>query len=553
MNYTRALFVLILLGFLLTLPAFYHGIIVSDDILIYSNWHKCFSEQLFSGEWSPRWLVDMNGGRGSPVFFFYPPLPFYFSALFEYLLPENSPGWYALYLSLGLALGLSGFTSFLLLNNYTQPKQAFILSLFYMLAPYHLFIDFYHRFAYPEFWAFTWVPLLLHFLYQMVNGRRKFSIGLAISYALVLLTHLPSFIILSLFILIVLLVIAFDKERVISVIFSLSCGVVLSSFYVLPMLLCQPFVSLNKMWEGRYSLYENFFVAGFGFENNYLLKITIVNFVVITTIFFLVKRDLNKRVVFWLFTGYFSMFLMFRPSSFVWSFIPLLDKIQFPWRLNLITLISVLVLCSAVFNSRTKSVSKVDFFLKGIVITVLASQVFAVLMLIFPYEKHQLSQEEKVRVIHESTNKLGVVEYVPHWASDEIFSEMKLRRLGSPEFKLKASIPGDLSLLTWSPRKIEMAASSSTGFAATISQFYFPYWQATIDNGAQLLDIAPSPQGLIRIKIPPGQHMVTVRLVDGSPEVFGKLLSFFSGLGLVYYLLWNYYKRQVLRQSLLND
>src|SRR5215472_15010344 len=66
--------VLIAVGVILTLPTIIYGFpFFGDDSAIHTLWYTSFSHQLWSGELYPRWLVGMNGGLGSPAFFYYPP------------------------------------------------------------------------------------------------------------------------------------------------------------------------------------------------------------------------------------------------------------------------------------------------------------------------------------------------------------------------------------------------------------------------------------------------------------------------------------------------
>lgn len=69
-------------GVVLTLPVLILGVpFFSDDGVAHAMWYTHFSEQLFSGDLYPRWLVNMNAGLGSPVFFFYPPVPFFLTGV----------------------------------------------------------------------------------------------------------------------------------------------------------------------------------------------------------------------------------------------------------------------------------------------------------------------------------------------------------------------------------------------------------------------------------------------------------------------------------------
>ena len=64
-------------GLFLTLPAGWSGFVATDDSLIHLVTSRHFADQLWAGDWYPRWMPGMNAGLGSPVFQFYPPVPFY--------------------------------------------------------------------------------------------------------------------------------------------------------------------------------------------------------------------------------------------------------------------------------------------------------------------------------------------------------------------------------------------------------------------------------------------------------------------------------------------
>lgn len=76
-------YVLILIACVLSvLTLFLCGNLYPHDIGIHLRWSKGFWEVLRNGVFYPRWLPQLNGGLGSPVFFFYPPIPYYFSSFF---------------------------------------------------------------------------------------------------------------------------------------------------------------------------------------------------------------------------------------------------------------------------------------------------------------------------------------------------------------------------------------------------------------------------------------------------------------------------------------
>ena len=96
-----------ILCFSLVIPTFLNGYWVANDILYHLNWNDLFQQQLFTGDLYPRWLFEMNGGRGSPIFYFYSPLPYYVSAFFALLIPGEQSSWYSLGACYCFALAIS--------------------------------------------------------------------------------------------------------------------------------------------------------------------------------------------------------------------------------------------------------------------------------------------------------------------------------------------------------------------------------------------------------------------------------------------------------------
>ena len=60
-----------------------------------------------------------------------------------------------------------------------------------MLLPYHFEINLWRRQDIGELANYIWMPLILYYTEKMFDGRHAFA-GLAVSYALMMLSHLPS-------------------------------------------------------------------------------------------------------------------------------------------------------------------------------------------------------------------------------------------------------------------------------------------------------------------------------------------------------------------------
>ena len=76
-------------GLIFTIPAIIYGIpFFSDDgVSHHALWYMHFSTQLWAGDLYPRWLMGMNEGLGSPVFYYYPPRPIFPDQLTQTILP----------------------------------------------------------------------------------------------------------------------------------------------------------------------------------------------------------------------------------------------------------------------------------------------------------------------------------------------------------------------------------------------------------------------------------------------------------------------------------
>src|SRR5690606_40232705 len=73
--------VLFALAALACAPMLWLGASNGHSIIYNLVWMKDFAAQLAQGDWYPRWLMHLNHGAGSPVFYFYGPLPFYIAAM----------------------------------------------------------------------------------------------------------------------------------------------------------------------------------------------------------------------------------------------------------------------------------------------------------------------------------------------------------------------------------------------------------------------------------------------------------------------------------------
>ncbi|HEX9919712.1 MAG TPA: 6-pyruvoyl-tetrahydropterin synthase-related protein, partial [Pyrinomonadaceae bacterium] len=352
-------------GLLLTAPLLLYGAPAGGDVVFHAMWHTNFSTQLLAGDLYPRWLLHMNGGLGSPAFFFYAPLPYYVTALFTPLLPAGAYGLSHIGASLSLALVASGLSAYLWLKETTDEISAVVAAVVYMLAPYHLGVDVYTRVAFAEVWAFVWMPLVLYFVRRLfTSGAYSFALpGLALGYAALITTHLPTTLIFSLVPPCYALFACPPRQRK-RALFLTACGMLLgiglACVYLFPALATQEFVSLGDMlpefyhqrWlqltnfnrlelEGRITL-AALTTAGI----NACAAVLACRDASVAASDDDAHRHCKRERVFWIAVSLGCLLLMTPAGGLAWRLVKPLQSIQFPWRFNAVLCVAAAALAA---------------------------------------------------------------------------------------------------------------------------------------------------------------------------------------------------------------
>jgi hypothetical protein len=548
-------------GIILTLPILILGVpLFSDDGVTHAIWYSHFSEQFWSGDLYPRWLMNMNGGLGSPVFFYHPPLPFFLTSLLRPFFADDPQGWHQVGVSCSIALVASGIAAYFWLKEFSDQRSATVAALLYMAMPYHL-ADIYMRGAFAEVWAFVWLPLILLFTYRIVKGHIFAGVGLSMSYALLIMTHLPTTLVFSVVPIAYALFAANKKLRVKTAAITLTALVVgmgLSAIYLLPALLTQENVSINRMATGYFS-YNNWFLFSkwaISKEDKTVLLLLVIDMIVIAICAFVVSKtrlsEGHRRLSrFWLAVAGASVFMMTELSKPLWWIFSPLQKLQFPWRFNVILCISLAALVALAISSLRGSLLAFPKRLQMIALALIAIWFPAIAFeawKMFPQTNSDpITTASKKKQIEESRD---APEYRPRWnqsigqldwdASLDIDNWDKLlehefdsvlQRVnssdGPPEVRIIQG-SGLVTVTARKPREINLQVETPTGALLEAPQFYYPYWIADA-LGKASIPISPStPDGLINLRVPAGSHDVRLRLARGSAEVAGRIVSLVS-------------------------
>lgn len=518
---------IVIAGSLFTVPLALFGFLRGDEMHLF--WAKRFSDQLWAGNLYPRWLLEMNSGLGSPTFYFYGPTSYYITSFFFFLLPYHRLGWLQVGLSAALASVASGLAAYLWLRQRCSRQAAFIAAILYTWLPYHLRIDHLERFAFAEYWGFVWMPLNLYFVCRLVRGHRKNIVGLAVTYALLLMTHPPTALLFGALPLLYALVIAVEEKQYRSlahVAAGVVLGTLLAAIYLIPALTTQANASLGEMIVGDGSYVNNFVyvkLPGVPGPAQEWFRLWLAMMTKLTVITACVTALLALAGLFgpsrwerflWSFLALFSLVMMHPLSSPLWKAIPLLQKIQFPWRFHIIVTLAMTAMIAyaidAIPREPMQSWRTVAF---GLALLLLAYDGIYTLRIA---RRALLGKVE----IPERYTARDYPEYRTRWVPAEIYTTEGVRQLaGKTPAAQVISGQGQVQVEKWSPTGIQIVSNGQSDLQVQVRQFYYPTWRATLENG-EACSTSAAADGLLTLSVPVGQHRVTLKV---GPDRAGQL------------------------------
>ncbi len=524
------------LGLFLTSPQLLTTCLGGHDIYHHLIFSYHFSEQLLQGELYPRWLTHMNGGFGSPTFFFYPPLPYYLTALFSWIPEHNMLGCTPLGLSISLALILSGMSAYYWLRELTTTRYALGLAMLYMVLPYHLLIDLYVRFSFAEFWSFAWMPLILYCSKRISRGEPHGVVGLGISLALLITTHLPTFLMFLPILIGYSLVACGSIPRLIAWArngLGIVLGIGLAAIYWLPAMTTQEYVSMPSMYVG-FLHYSNSFLSswptlerGWTFRR-YLMVITVGTSLLGVLVWWWSRRylapELRHESRYWLVVAVLSLGMTLPWSKPIWDLLPMLQKVQFPWRFNAVLSVAAITLFAfAATTLNTLAVHGRSYLIQIWALLLAALLATQLAVGIEPLFFDRLAASDIQKALQVSRSPL---EYRPRWVPVDQFSKESVNRLGASTPQVQSDQSAlRWQMIEWAPRQIRMSISTPAAGTLTLHQYYYPGWVAHSAGRSRPLPLQPSPDGLLQIEVPAGDYALAITLAPLPEELAGRWIS----------------------------
>lgn len=544
-------FLVILLGsILVSRELFLKGYFPMHDDMQVNRLYEmdlCFRD----GQIPCRWVPDMGYGYGYPLFNYYPPLPFYFGELVHALGFSFLDSTKVMFIAGFL---ISGILMFLFARKLWGNWGGLLSSVLYIFAPYHA-VDVYVRGAMNEFWALVLLPGIYLALYQLTKTRkRKWGIILSIFIALTLLSHnLMSFIFVPGLFLFWLIIVYFEKsywkEIALKTFLYGILGFSLAAFFTLPVLFEAKYVHIETMTMGYFNFLAHYVsldkllisrywgygssswgqTEGMPFQVGYPHWIlALVVFAGFTYLKFKKKilSEIFSFSCFFIILFIFSLFLIHARSTPVWLSISYLKYLQFPWRfLGLVTFSISALGGGIVFMAKKEK-------FKFLIMACLSIITVALNFTYFTPSKRIIITDKEKLFSAKGWNKLqtdAIFDYLPKYAKAPPAGPAPLK----PEVKEGIADISEISKGTnWYNFEVNVKKESTL----QVPLYDFPVWKASVDKKETKIT-HDNFLGLITIKVPEGEHKVNLKLVNTPIRTLGNLISGFSWLFLLFFLI----------------
>lgn len=505
-------------AFLLVLPMIIGGIPSGNDLQHHFRFALGIQEGISNGIVFPTWDAFANQGFGDAGLRFYPPLSYIFLNVFVGLTND----WYfGSILTILFFFLVGGIGVYLWARKWFPGPSAVFGAIVYMSLPYHV-NQIYNAFFYAEFAAAAFVPFCF-LIIDRISTKPSLvnSLLLGSAYSVVILTHLPTGLMLSVGLLVYALLVFGNSglfQKTLTFVSGIGIGLLLSGFYLIRLMTEVEYLrhSQTDFTNYDYDFRRNFLLSYFySRDNDYLDRslwfgdiMLVISLSVAVPFAFAFFRSKTERTygpilaVSGLLIA--SVFFATPFSSILWSNIPTLAKIQFPFRwMGLITLASAFLVAAGYgpaieyFRNHQRAKAVLLFALIGLSLSFTSFQIIRPAITIEATEFRQFIR---------SLRKTDSCEcWWPVWAKREAFQRPE--RINTPDRNSET--------IKWEPLDREFRVGPGDPVHARIGGFYYPHWKATVNGDFAV--VSSDDDGSILVEIPSGS--ASIRLGFEEPFV----------------------------------
>lgn len=469
------------------IPIYISGLPDGFDLSTDLRFASAFRDGILNGNFSPGWAND-NFGFGSIGIRFYPPIAFYTLAFGEMITGD----WFsAIFINLfgWMCLGCIGIYFFV--KEWSSPGPAMVAGMIYAIVPQHL-TEIYGYFLYAEFAAWGVMPFCFLFVTRICRGGKWLDVFLfATSYSVLILTHIPTTIMVTISLPVYVLVLL-DWRRFKNIFLQLFVSIALTlaatSYRWIQIVSEFNWLAHNdpKWSTGKYGFSVWLFPNILETRKVYLLELMswLTDITIILTILLLIpafpylftsaktKTDpVRKIIIATTITALFAFFMLSKPSLFIWNNAGFLQKIQFPWRwLSILSMLGVvsIALTIPLLVLRFQKIERLIVYFGLAVIVVM--MLFDITQIIIPSEPIPRAKFGKIEI--DLQTKPIFEGWWPIWAKEEAFETSERVMAGNRR----------VDVTRWESETREFTVQRGDAVALRVSTFYYPLWTATVNG-----------------------------------------------------------------------
>lgn len=497
---------LVIFSIFTLLPMVVIGIYNGVDLSQHVQFADTFEKAIISGDFYPSWAANENLGYGSLGVRFYPPLTSFVFGLVDIALGD----WHAAtWITLLFFTLLGSLGVYLWAKEFIPPSKAIWAGVAFTLMPYHLH-EIYNASLYAEFAGCCVITFSFLFITKICkNGNALDVLGLAVSYAVLILTHLPSTVFGSLLLCLYGMVLLFQTKNWLNLIklsLAVGFGLLASSLYWVKMVTEMDWLRITKFSSIiEYFDYNQHFLFNLNFESLYFTLFAFLLLVLVLgslfSLYFLRSIKIKREFVGVITIFFFSLFMTTPLSKPIWMSMPFLQQVQFPWRLLTISSISGSVLLAAGIESIWKLSDYSQNWKKAIhcyVALIFLCLSFIWVFIGIEYFKKVLPPKEFDSMVAEKSQSMGFEWFWTTKTKETVF-----------DIKEKVIAEGrEITISSWKPIERTFSVEAGSATKARIATLFYPHWRATVNNisvepiladdGAMLIPI-PSEKSTVKI------------------------------------------------------
>lgn len=497
-----------------------------------------------------RWIPDMGYGYGYPQFNYYPPSAYYLGEIFHLIGFQFIDATKLLFI---FGFVASAFSMYLFLKDWLSKFPALFGALLYTYAPYKA-VDVYVRGAMSEFMALIFFPLIFWAILKLVKtGKTRYVVYLGLSTGLLLITHnlMPLIFLPVAAIWTITLVVLEKSWRILpKIILGVLLGVGLAAFFSLPVAFERQYAHIESIVGGYFDYRMHFVDVRQLFLSNYwgygssvwgpydemslstgqIHALMGVLALVLALMNFKRNRKLSTLTIILFITTLGILFMMHQKSSPIWSALPFMTFLQFPWRFlgDSVFLLSVLAALSIHFilqmdSSFFKKIRLGYFFASFVILGVLALH----LGFFQPHAWVNISDKDKFS--GKSWDKqltISIFDYLP------IYAKLPPTSLAPEKPEVLEGVANFESYKKGSDFQYGNVSVSKEALLR-LPLFDFPGMKVMVDD-KQVFHWHDDCRGqeyclgLITFKVSEGAHFIKTELTDTPVRSVGNLITLFS-------------------------